>query len=392
MSLRRRRTLVAGVSTFALGVALAVAPGEANAEPTTPPSPSASATAPSASSVGSWMAQPESAALLKEMQSAQAEFEQAHRKQVRAQRTVEALSRKIAAQRRATNAATLRIERYARSAYMTSADPANLGALANVLEAGGAQGLAQGTQLLRSVAGIQARDLQQALDVLGGVEVLRAKQRRIQGEAQRVAQRAKDHGQEVLNKLSALLGPTPEIGQRSTTPTTCPTKAPAGSLMDGSAAIGVKALCQRSVKQARSPAAAAAIVWAFNHLGKPYTHAGVPIDNENFGSFNCATFVAQAFYWGAHVAGFMALPWTPAYVTPPPFIKPIGNDHQSGDINIMWKGGSLADSGGQAGHAQLLIADGWLIQSGGTGGATNVARYPNGWPGWQETHFALALP
>lgn len=392
MSLGRRRTLVAGISTLALGAALAVAPGQANAEPTTPPSPSTSTNAPAASSTGSWMAQPESAALLKEVQSAQAEFEKAHRKQVRAQRTVAALSRKITAQRRDTDAAILRIQRYARSAYMTSADPANLGALTNVLESEGAEGLALGAQLLRSVAGIQARDLQAALDVLGGVEALRAKQRRIQDEAARVAQSAKEHGQEVLNKLSALLGPSPEIGQRSTTPTTCPTKAPAGSLTDGSAVIGVKALCERSVKQARSPAAAAAIVWAFNHLGKPYTRAGVPIDNENFGSFNCATFVAQAFYWGAHVAGFVALPWTPAYATPPPFIKPIGNDRQSGDINVMWKSGSMADSGGQAGHAQLLIADGWLIQSGGTGGATNVARYPNGWPGWQETHFALALP
>lgn len=392
MSVRRRQTVTAGVSTLVLGVAMAVAPSVASAEPTAPPSPSAAASAPSSSTASSWMAQPESAALLKEMQTAQAEFEQAHRKQVKAERAVEVLSLKIAAQRRATDAATLRIQRYARSAYMTSADPANFGALTNVLESGGAEGLAQGAQLLRNVAGIQARDLQQALDVLGGVEGLRAKQRRIQDDAQQVAQRAKAHGQAVLDKLATLLGPSPEIGQRSTTPTTCPTKAPAGSLMDGSAEIGVKALCERSVKQARSPAAAAAIVWAFNHLGKPYTYAGVPIDNENFGSFNCATFVAQAFYWGAHIAGFVALPWTPAYVTPPPFIKAVGDDHQSGDINIMWKGGTMADSGGQAGHAQLLIADGWLIQSGGTGGATNVARYPNGWPGWQETHFALNLP
>ena len=40
--------------------------------------------------------------------------------------------------------------------------------------------------------------------------------------------------------------------------------------MGGSAEIGAKKLCEISVKQARSPAAAAAIVWAFNHLGEPY--------------------------------------------------------------------------------------------------------------------------
>lgn len=362
--------------------------GAAHAENPTPTSTS------SVQPGAAWMQQPDAAGLLNGVTQAQAEFEKAHAKQVRADKAAAELSKQITALQAQADAAALRIEQYARAAYIDSADSENLGALLTVFASGGTTGLSQAQQVLQTVGTIQSNQLQQDQAVIAKITALRQREQEIRADAQATMKQAQDRGQELLTKLGQLLGPA--VASAATTPsttaTTCPKTAPAGSLTDGSESIGVKKLCEQSVKQARTPAAAAAIVWAFNHLGEPYNTGGVPIDVENFGSFNCATFVAKAFFWGARIPGFAELPWTPAYASPPSFVKSVGRQHKSGDINIMWRSGTMADSGGQAGHAQLFIADGWIIQSGGTGSKTNIARYPNGWGGWQEDHFSVAVP
>lgn len=339
-----------------------------------------------------WMNQPDAASLLERMTEAQADFEKAHKVQVKADKQVAALSVEINAQQAAVDAATLRIQRYARDAYIGLADTDNLEAFSTIFASEGMNALTQSKTILDIVGATQAQQIAADNTTLQGVETLRQQQEQIRQDAEKTKKAAEDRGNEILSELGTMLGTSADLTVESTTPTTCPKKVPAGSLMGGAAEIGAEKLCKQSVKEARSPAAAAAIVWAFNHLGKPYNSGGVPIDNEQFGSFNCATFVAMAYYWGARNVGFLGLPWTPAYASPSPFLKPIGDKYQAGDINIMWRSGDMASSGGAAGHAQLFLADGWLIQSGGTGRVTNVTNYPNGWGGWQETHFAVVNP
>ncbi len=357
--------------------------------------PSESTTTPATdvtSSHADWMKQPQAAGLLAQLTDAQADFEKAHNTQVKATKTIATLSIEINAQQAAVDAATLRIQRFAREAYIGQADADNLGALSTVMQSEGMDALAQSKALLDVVGRTQSAQIQADNAVLQHVQDLRKQQDEARTSAEATMKAAEERGQSVLKDLNDVMGISPDFEATPTTPTTCPKKVPAGALMGGSAEIGAKKLCEISVKQARSPAAAAAIVWAFNHLGEPYNSGGVPIDVENFGSFNCATFVAKAYYWGTRNAGFLGLPWTPAYASAPDFIKPVGNAHKAGDINVMWRSGDMASSGGQAGHAQLFLADGWLIQSGGTGRVTNVTRYPNGWGGWQETHFAVVNP
>ena len=337
-----------------------------------------------------WMQQPDAANLLSDMNRAQADYEAAQRQQVAADKAVAALTKQIGAQTAVTTAASTQIQQYARSAYMGSANADNLGGLTDLVQADNADAFAQSLATLAYVGGAKATALQDAVEVLHGVQELNKRQQQVQAGARRAMTDAASRAEAALAKLDALL-PTTGTPRVPVTPRSCPDTAPAGSLIGGSSAIGIKALCQMSVKQARSPAAAAAIVWAFNHLGVKYSSGGVPINDENFDAFNCGTFVAKAFYWGGGFGGFLDLTSTAAYASGQAFIQPIGGTHQSGDINIMWRSevAGIAASGGQAGHAQLFIADGWVIQSGGISGITNVAPYPNGWPGWQETHFAL---
>lgn len=385
MRFLRRSALCAAAALALLSAAPATSASAENA-----PSPSSSDNP--IPDAAAWMQQPQAAALLARMTAAQAEFEKAHKVQVKATKAIAALSIEINAQQAAVDAATTRLERYARAAYIGQADADNLGSLSTALQSEGMSVLAQDELLLRMVGKTQALQIEADNATLQRVHGLRQKQQSIESEAEKTMKDAEDRGKAVLDDLTAMLGPSTQLKVEPTTPTTCPSKVPSGALMGGADEIGAKKLCEKSVKEARSPAAAAAIVWAFNHLGEPYNSGGVPIDVENFGSFNCATFVAKAYYWGARNTGFLQLPWTPAYASAPDFLKPVGTAHKAGDINIMWRSGDMASSGGQAGHAQMFLADGWLIQSGGTGRVTNVTRYPNGWGGWQETHFAVVNP
>ena len=258
-----------------------------------------------------------------------------------------------------------------------------------MLSVDGVDGVAAGQSQLNYLGTAQGRKLNHAVKTLRAEQALRIQQQAVQEAADATMSQAQKRGQIVLAAAINLRGPDTAFQPPSSTPSTCPDKVPDGALLDGAAEIGAKKLCIASVKQARTPAAAAAIVWAFNHLGQAYSMAGLPIDNENLPEFNCANFVGRAYFWGARIGGFKELGWTPAFALPPPFIVPIGQEYRSGDINIMWKSSSMSDSAGKVGHAQLFIADGWLIQSGGTGKVSNVAKYPNGWGGWHETHFAV---
>jgi len=328
--------------------------------------------------------------LREQLSAAEAKFQAAQQQQADADVRLAFLAREIGLHQSATEAAQRQIERYARWAYIAARD-AEVANLLIRLAAGDQNSLAEAQVLLASVGNVQARELREAVEVLQRTNQLRAEMEQVRATATAAmaeAQRLGDEATAKLAELVALIGPEPPAP--TTTSMTCPTVAPSGSLTDGAEQIGVRRLCRMSVKQARSPAAARAIVWAFNHLGVPYSMTWTPVDDEGFPTFHCANFVARSYYWGARISAFMTLPWTPAYATPPAFVQPVQGAPRSGDINIMWRGeGGIGASGGAAGHAQLLIANGWVIQSGGVAGHTNVARYPNGWPGWQEVQFAV---
>ena len=335
-------------------------------------------------------AAPDVESLRGELAATQAQFQQAQQQQAAATALIAQLKQQIDADQAATEIAKAQIQRYARWAYIAARD-AELANLMSRLAAGDQDSLAEAQILLSAAGNVQAKQLRDAVEVLRRNQALRQQQLQVQADATTAMAAAQAKGQDVVAKLTALaalLGPEP--AQPSATPQTCPATAPPGALTGGADLVGVYQLCTQSVKQARSPSAARAIVWAFNHLGAPYIDGGVPIDVENYNGFNCANYIARAYYWGARISGFLTLPWTPAYATPPPFLRDVGVEHRAGDINLMWRSEvGIAGSGGQAGHAQLFIADGWVIQSGGTAGLTNVAPYPNGWPGWQEQHFSV---
>lgn len=346
----------------------------------TPPAPAAAVT-PTAVDAESLRA---------ELAATQSQFDQAQQQQARATAEIAQLERQLVAQQAAGDAAKAQIQRYARWAYIAARDADVANVMAR-LAAGDQDSLAEAQILLASAGNAQAKQLRDAVDVLRRTQQLRDQQMALQTAATAAMAAAQAHGQDVVARLAALtalLGPEPTVP--SVTPTTCPTAAPPGTLTGGAELIGVKRLCEASVRQARSPSAARAIVWAFNHLGAPYIDGGVAIDVENYNGFNCANYVARAYYWGARISAFLTLPWTPAYASPPPFLRQVGAERRAGDVNLMWRSEvGIAGSAGRAGHAQLFIADGWIIQSGGTAGMTNVAPYPNGWPGWQELHFAV---
>lgn len=178
--------------------------------------------------------------------------------------------------------------------------------------------------------------------------------------------------------------PVDSAAQTEVAPSDCPTTAPAGTMRDGSTRIGVRQLCEASVRQARTAEAARAIMFAFANLGKPYGG-----DIRNTTGFDCSSLIARGFVAGGESRFFSAIPSTVGYASVPAFLKRVAKP-QPGDIHIMWRSGlSIASSGGQNGHAQLFLADGYIIQSGGGNGDSrvNVSKAPN-WGGWESTQFA----
>lgn len=370
----------APVRAVAVAVALLLgAPGWAAADPD-PSTPVPAPTLPA----------PDAVALRAELAAASQQFAEAQRRQGDAAARTAVIQREVAAQQAAADAAKREIARYARWAYISSRD-AEVGGILSRLAAGDMNSLAEAQVLLSTVGNVRARQLRDAVAVIANLDRLRVEAETVERDARAAMSAAELRGQELqvrLAELAALLGPEPALP--TMTPDTCPKRAPPGTLTDGSDAIGVLALCQASVRQARSPAAARAIKWAFNHLGARYVADSVPVDDETFDGFHCANLVARSYYWGARFSAFIALPWTPAYAAPPPFLQPTQGRPRAGDINLMWRVGStIAASAGPAGHAQLFIADGWVIQSGGTAGIVNVARYPNPWSGWNEVQFQV---
>lgn len=186
-------------------------------------------------------------------------------------------------------------------------------------------------------------------------------------DAQRIAERARVEAErrkaeaEARRRNAAAPGGTQvEVG-----PDGCPTSAPANTLRNGSAAVGIAEICARSVAQAASPNAARAVKEALAQLGRPYSQ---PLRN-NAGYFDCSSFITRAYQnTGTPLAppGQNA-PTTHSLLPRAGFSRkawavPIdASQARPGDIVFPHEG-----------HVAMVLADGWVVHTNRTGDVSHV--------------------
>ena len=170
----------------------------------------------------------------------------------------------------------------------------------------------------------------------------------------------------------------------------CPKVAPGGTNWDG---VDVGGLCVAAVASAPTTEAQRAILYAFNHLGSPYSQGNrlsvkPPV-------FDCSSFVARAYNaGGAYISKNgkvynwinmfgSTVRYTPGVYEGTNLKRVTKNDPlKPGDVFIQFNGDSPANSGGDAGHAQMYLGvyegDHYIIQSGGgRDSKVNVSHHRN---------------
>ena len=143
-------------------------------------------------------------------------------------------------------------------------------------------------------------------------------------------------------------------------------------------------LCRIASAAAPTEAAAKAIAWGFNQLGAPYSQPGRMSDNPKM--FDCSSFVARSWSTGGGVTEFFGGQWAPntaTYAAHPAWLTEVTREQaKPGDIIISWnQGQDLAASAGSAGHAQMYLGDGKIIESGGRGDDVSAGDWfvPSNW-------------
>ncbi len=172
-----------------------------------------------------------------------------------------------------------------------------------------------------------------------------------------------------------------------TAPAGCPTRAPAGTMRAGGE---VHSMCLQASAAAPSREAAGAIRYAFRYLGASYSQGNR--DSVNPPVFDCSSMVGRAYRSaGAMIKNYRTgetwkfyplFGWTGAY-TPDYYantnlVRVSGAHLLPGDIIIQFDGSDPSNSAGNAGHAQMYIGNGLIIQSGGGRPSNlNVSRFGN---------------
>ena len=155
----------------------------------------------------------------------------------------------------------------------------------------------------------------------------------------------------------------------------CPTTAPPGTLRDGSAAIGIAALCAQAVAHAPTLQAKGGLRAAFHMLGAPYACGGV--GRQDPFRFDCSSLVSRAYYLGAGLdtAGpdwapstRDMVPWdnTPlaswaAYLAP--------SRLQPGDLVLYDTGGATYR------HVVMYIGNGYMLHTNSCGDVAHVSQF-----------------
>lgn len=158
-------------------------------------------------------------------------------------------------------------------------------------------------------------------------------------------------------------------GQTEVGPDGCPTAAPANTLREGAATIGVAELCARSVAQAPTPEAAGAIKVMLAQLGTPYSQ---PLRMTE-GHSDCSSYISRAYEaagapmvsrggggWAPTTWVMLDAPWT----TRIPY-----SEARPGDLLFP-----------SDGHVALLLSDGYMVHTNRTGDVSHVKRaYGSPW-------------
>jgi len=156
----------------------------------------------------------------------------------------------------------------------------------------------------------------------------------------------------------------------------CPTSAPTGTLRDGSATIGARALCQRAVDAAPTTQAKRAIRAAFTMLGAPYACAGVGRMWSR--RYDCSSLVGRAYHQAAGIplAGSAwavstrdLAPWDGRAMSP--WLRAVApRDIRPGDLVVYNTGGVLYR------HVVLYLGSGYMLH---TNRCDDVARVERFW-------------
>ena len=174
-------------------------------------------------------------------------------------------------------------------------------------------------------------------------------------------------------------------------PASCPTTAPAGTVMFGDR--DAREVCEAAESLAPTPQAAAAIRYAFTYLGSDYSQSNRYSISPPM--FDCSSLVSRAYdsanayirkgtatyNWGrtggllTYTGAYMPATYTGSNVTRVATF----DDMEPGDVIIQFSGSNPANSAGNDGHAQMYIGNGMVIQSGGwhPDSDVNVDRYRN---------------
>ena len=135
-------------------------------------------------------------------------------------------------------------------------------------------------------------------------------------------------------------------------------------------------LCTRSAAQAATRTAANAIIWAFAHLGVPYSQ---PLRMTE-GHFDCSSYVSRA-YDAAGVEAALATGWAPTTRQLAPYPGYAGvswltdiswEERRPGDLILSPP--SRPDGGG---HVMMVLADGYMIHTASSGDVSHITvSYP----------------
>jgi hypothetical protein len=153
-------------------------------------------------------------------------------------------------------------------------------------------------------------------------------------------------------------------------PSTGVSLVPGKSLLrDGAEQIGMKTLCAESVAQAASPEAARAIIYAFKHLGAPYT----PVDEgrRNWKDhYDCSSYYSRSWESTGVLMSSSNWPFTTHTLMPwdgrnrPEYIVEIPSwETRPGDMVFPFEG-----------HVSMVLARGYMIHTDRRGDVSKVER------------------
>ena len=194
-------------------------------------------------------------------------------------------------------------------------------------------------------------------------------------DAYSVASRSLDAADAALTSASTFYVTRVSVHlQTSVGPDGCPTTAPAGFLRDDASVVSLLKICRDSVAQAATPQAALAIKIALSWLGAPYACGGVGRMEPM--RFDCSSYVSRAYAAaGVPVAGTSWAPstrdmdpWDGGQLVPHyAYVAPA--DARPGDLFLYDTGGSAYR------HVVMMLADGFMAETGACGDGANVQRF-----------------